>query len=443
MKHLTQYIILAFACCLLACQDDPTVTFEFSPKTPRAGEKVSFSNLTDEGEDWKWDFGDGGTSTVKSPTKVYREPGTYTVTLIVDEKKYRTCTKTIEVRDTIPTIACSLSTIPYYTEVTFSAKLYNPYDKNVTYKWYLPTNAVVTAGDSTTATITAFFPEQTASGISVKLDVTIGDGEMQTCSASFALAAAPYRSLAVTTTEGEYLEQHIYVNGRTEPTEAYYIVGNITPYKIFANAQRWFMLNTNNAIESFHGVTFETIHEQSNVVITACYPTRDYLYYATTNQLYSILLQGSQETLFASSANLTDFPTTIHAIAQYTNIFYLATDQGVYRFTVGDFNTGKAPLTPSILTDYAITELVIDEMARKLYFIANQALYVSHIDGSNPNKLANSATAISIDNTANCIYFATAEGLASLPLIQSQNNQTTAQPTYVNSISNIISIASR
>lgn len=43
---------------------------------------VSFSNLSVNASSFLWDFGDGGTSTVTSPTHVYSAPGVYTVQLI-------------------------------------------------------------------------------------------------------------------------------------------------------------------------------------------------------------------------------------------------------------------------------------------------------------------------------------------------------------------------
>ncbi len=46
-----------------------------------AGDSVKFTNTTKNGTTWAWDFGDGGTSTVKSPTHTYASPGVYTVKL--------------------------------------------------------------------------------------------------------------------------------------------------------------------------------------------------------------------------------------------------------------------------------------------------------------------------------------------------------------------------
>ncbi len=45
---------------------------------------VSFSNLSNNGISYHWDFGNGQTSTDHNPTVTYTSPGDYTVTLIVD-----------------------------------------------------------------------------------------------------------------------------------------------------------------------------------------------------------------------------------------------------------------------------------------------------------------------------------------------------------------------
>ena len=70
---------------MMACKKID-VDFSYSPDQPKAGEKVTFTNLSTGGEEWAWTFGDGGTSTLKSPTYTYKNPGTYTVTLKVDGK---------------------------------------------------------------------------------------------------------------------------------------------------------------------------------------------------------------------------------------------------------------------------------------------------------------------------------------------------------------------
>jgi len=60
----------------------PTVNFSARPVNGTAPLRVSFTNrTTGPVTSWKWDFGDGSTSTVTSPTHVYSLPGRYTATL--------------------------------------------------------------------------------------------------------------------------------------------------------------------------------------------------------------------------------------------------------------------------------------------------------------------------------------------------------------------------
>jgi PKD repeat protein len=60
----------------------PTPDFTFSPSAPKPGQSVAFSDRTQGGAGtWSWSFGDGSTSTTQNPTKVWGNPGTYSVTL--------------------------------------------------------------------------------------------------------------------------------------------------------------------------------------------------------------------------------------------------------------------------------------------------------------------------------------------------------------------------
>lgn len=131
------YLLLILCCAVMACKKN-NVDFSFSPANPRAGETVSFSNLSESGEEWNWSFGDGATMTLKSPTHTYKQPGTYKVTLQVDKKSSWSATKEITIYDTIPTFACEDTEFVIYRDYTFNAVVYNPYNYEVTYKWSLP-----------------------------------------------------------------------------------------------------------------------------------------------------------------------------------------------------------------------------------------------------------------------------------------------------------------
>ena len=60
----------------------PAADFTGSPLTGNALLSVGFTDTsTNNPTSWSWDFGDGGTSTLRNPAYIYENPGTYTVTL--------------------------------------------------------------------------------------------------------------------------------------------------------------------------------------------------------------------------------------------------------------------------------------------------------------------------------------------------------------------------
>ena len=119
---------------MLSCRK-VTIEFDYSPSSPRAGQQVAFFNHSSTGEKWEWNFGDGGTSTIKAPYHTYKKPGTYMISLKVDNKKAWTYSKSITVYDTVPTFTCKDSVFCIYADYTFTANLYNPYNYPVTYLW--------------------------------------------------------------------------------------------------------------------------------------------------------------------------------------------------------------------------------------------------------------------------------------------------------------------
>ena len=133
------YALLTICCTLIACKKID-VNFIYAPDAPRAGEKVQFTNQSSSGENWEWTFGDGSTSTLKSPSHTYKRPGTYRVILKVDKKNSLTATKELTVYDTVPTFTCTDTTFYIFKDYTFTACVYNPYNYDVKYEWYKPEN---------------------------------------------------------------------------------------------------------------------------------------------------------------------------------------------------------------------------------------------------------------------------------------------------------------
>jgi hypothetical protein len=104
------------------------------------GEEITFINESTVGSSWEWHFGDGDTSTDRDPVHKYTNPGTYKVKLIVDGGKYEV-TKTLMVSEIVPivTFTSTDSVIVYNkSEVSFSVKLLNPENLDVTFNWIFP-----------------------------------------------------------------------------------------------------------------------------------------------------------------------------------------------------------------------------------------------------------------------------------------------------------------
>ena len=63
---------------------EPVAFFEATPRAIRAGQTVSFLDLSDNAASWSWNFGDGTSSTLQNPIHTYNAAGTYGVTLSID-----------------------------------------------------------------------------------------------------------------------------------------------------------------------------------------------------------------------------------------------------------------------------------------------------------------------------------------------------------------------
>ncbi len=167
-------LFIALTIVIVGCKR-VSVDFTYSPTSPKAGEKITFTNASSAGENWAWAFGDNTTSLMKNPTKTYKKPGTYAVTLMVDSSKYQTCTKSITVYDTIPTFVCSTDSILHYQDATFTANIYNPFNYQLTYDWDLPVNCIIPSGNDTANAVSVYFTE--AGEYNIKLTITQNDKE--------------------------------------------------------------------------------------------------------------------------------------------------------------------------------------------------------------------------------------------------------------------------
>lgn len=75
----------------------PTASFSYKTAHPL---KAVFNNTSDNAESYKWDFGDGTTSTEKSPTHRYASKGVYSVQLtVINGSKKDFFTNKVQVED--------------------------------------------------------------------------------------------------------------------------------------------------------------------------------------------------------------------------------------------------------------------------------------------------------------------------------------------------------
>lgn len=218
------YILLLIGCALMAC-NKTTIDFTYSPDAPRAGQSVSFSNQASDGEKWAWSFGDGSTSTSKSPVHTYRQPGTYTVILKVDDKSSLTRTRDITVYDTIPNFTCSAGdTIAIYRDVTFTALVYNPYKYALSYEWTIGSNRLYTqlSETNTESTYRVYFEQTSSNKEVVRLKVVL-NGDTTVVEHEYVICNTP--ATAVLLRGGQDYRQRIFGTRAENPELMSYAEG--------------------------------------------------------------------------------------------------------------------------------------------------------------------------------------------------------------------------
>lgn len=121
----------------------PTASFTFSPAKPLTGEVVEFrDNSTDpEGalQSWRWDFGDGNTSTARNATHAYADDGAYKVALRVTDAQglNDTVSQVVTVANRPPTARLGISPAQPTTAdtVAFQDQSTDPDGKVVSWQW--------------------------------------------------------------------------------------------------------------------------------------------------------------------------------------------------------------------------------------------------------------------------------------------------------------------
>lgn len=81
------FTLMTIGTVLVGCDTDPiespepVACFSVSNNTPNRNEFVNFTNCSENAGQFEWNFGDGNTSELTSPSHAYSSGGTFTVTL--------------------------------------------------------------------------------------------------------------------------------------------------------------------------------------------------------------------------------------------------------------------------------------------------------------------------------------------------------------------------
>ena len=82
MKLIFTSTVIMVSLTLLSCSKLPKPEFSYFPEdNPEAGDTISFMNESRRADAFQWDFGDGGTSTLRNPSYSYGTAGNFDVTL--------------------------------------------------------------------------------------------------------------------------------------------------------------------------------------------------------------------------------------------------------------------------------------------------------------------------------------------------------------------------
>ena len=393
---------MAVLCLLMAACKEKEVIFTYSPEEPRAGQTITFTNSTAEGEKWEWNFGDGTTSSAKSPSKVYKRAGTYSVVLTVDGKKSRRLTKTLTVVDTIPQITLVDDSIVHFlTPVKLRMSAYDPYRYDRLYYWLLSDDVDLVEGELEDEYVTVVFKYHDVA-IPVGCLFTLGD-DVYECEEAFYVKDTTAVALYMQTAEHIYC-QRTFEYGEETPV----VCANVWDASQIPDYTVYYRLTANNGT-SYHGQLYHTeghsIYRGQNI-------------WTDVTHIGYGLTPGQD----------------IKGLAWYNDICMIAYGNGIYRFRESDIDKGTTPEAGAILTDVSVNAFAVDSVARKVYYLTAGGIYVCNMDGSNARLLADDTDtkALCVDNMMGRIYWSVGNGVWYLPLVQTPNNATSDPPLRLN-----------
>ena len=338
----------------MAC-NNKNVNFAWSPSQPKAGENIQFTNLSTSGEEWEWTFGDGATSQIKNPTKIYKLAGTYTVTLKVDGKSSLTKTASITILDTVPTFICSVDGadslgINIFEDVTFTALVYNPYNYKVDYEWNVMSNTIYTqlSETNTESTYRLYFEQAAPNAGGVQLTVTVNGMTLDTLRV-FAVNDVKTTSVVMMDMDSTYYRQRIFGNRSEIP----FPMTEDDSSKALADAAQ-------DTVQTYNGKTF-TLNELRTVfpdMLGFSIASRK-IYFRLSDGLYVANIDGTfMEPIFEGDI-------TTQCVDVVNNRLYWATPDSVLYMPLIGAENNKFTTNPTTLNRIPdIVKLAIDPEKR-------------------------------------------------------------------------------
>lgn len=315
-----------------------TVDFSISPEAPKAGQSVKFSNLSSSGEEWEWTFGDGSTSTLKAPTHIYKRPGTYRVSLKVDNKSSLRETKELTVYDTVPTFVCGDSVFVVYKDYTFTANIYNPYNYEVEYQWYslepeqpeTQPALVITDTDVTGSELHAYFTKPVSVGIGLKI---ILNGQETVIERVFDVQDRWTNAVYFRTSEGSDYRQRIFGE------RAEFVTPGDAEAKILLDAEQ-------DTAQTYNGKEFRLSELQQTFPELEGFHIANRKIYFRAEGLWVANIDGANIVLIDGS------PCAAMTLDTYDNRIYWANGQGVWYMPFVGSDNNKFVTTPVKLNDF-------------------------------------------------------------------------------------------
>ncbi|MBQ7697654.1 MAG: PKD domain-containing protein [Paludibacteraceae bacterium] len=335
MKNHFLYFLL-FTLISTSCHK-VSVDFSYAPATPKTGENVTFTNISQNGEDYTWQFGDNQTANTKSTSHTYRKAGTYIVTLS-EKRSKKTCTHAVTVTDSIATIGIDSVTIYRFDSVTLKAQVWNPFSHEVSYEWQLDKNTELISGNLDEDSIVVLFKHfrdisyDCPTTVYVGLDITL-DGQLNHVERSITILDRPTWSLLYRTSD-EYYYQLVYL-----------------PYY-----DAVYSLNKEEGSRRYTEEEGRAALDGLTLVKQATDPMEHKRYTATDNGLYVSHLNGDNEVQLCA-----DSVGTILLDATHQRLFY-TTAEGVFAMPLIYSSNNQSKDTPvkiNHLTD--VTALTIKE----------------------------------------------------------------------------------